>query len=207
MNQISTVEEWSGVLTDLSMKQNEAKDHLDSLRKQKQELSLEAALGSSDAKQKLDAINSELGRLVLEFEDYESAIRQAEAARIQAERIEAERVEKIRQSELSSLTETALRQASEFDATLVQLVLVGDSIKTLVNEMLKVATPQESPSIDRLLEFGVWMRAAEHAGLRSFLQFQGYSGDRSHLVPLEESLKTFLSRWIEEGVADAEPAH
>ena len=77
----NTVTGWNGVLADLAQKQQAAKDHLNQLRKQKAELSLEAALGSADAKKKLDRINSELGRLVLEADDFDSAIHQAEQSR------------------------------------------------------------------------------------------------------------------------------
>jgi hypothetical protein len=48
-----------------------------------------------------------------------------------------------------------------------------------------------------LLQPGVWMRGAEHAGLRSHLEFAAYNGERSHVVALEDALSGFLERWLQ----------
>jgi hypothetical protein len=196
MLQTHTVEGWSGVIADLSTKQAAAKDHLEQLRKQKQELSLEAALGSADAKKKLDKINSELGRLTLEADDFDSAIRQAETAKSQAATMEATRVEKVRQEKLSTLAATAVGHARDFTKALEEAVQAGAATKQTIKEMLKIASNQEAPALDRLLAPGIFMRGAEHAGLRSHLEFAAYNGERSHVVALEDALSGFLERWL-----------
>src|ERR1035441_4277280 len=111
MLQTNTVEGWSGVIADLSTKQQAAKDHLNRLRKQKEELSLEAALGGANAKKKLDKINSELARLTLEADDWASAISRAETEKGRAEESAAAEQERQRQEELSTLATAAIREA------------------------------------------------------------------------------------------------
>ena len=192
----NTVTGWSGVLADLAQKQQAAKDHLNQLRKQKAELSLEAALGSADAKKKLDRINSELGRLVLEADDFDSAIHQAEQSRVKAAQAEAETAERVRQEELSTLATAAARHAAEFTAALSQAVKAGAACKLTVQNMLTRATPEESTAWNQLLGSGPYMRAAEHAGLRAHLEFESYRGLKEHVAPLEETLAAYLERWI-----------
>ena len=61
----NTTAKWEGVLADLAVKQQASRDHTERLRIQKQELALEAALGGSDARRRLEKINAELARLAL----------------------------------------------------------------------------------------------------------------------------------------------
>jgi hypothetical protein len=61
--------------------------------------------------------------------------------------------------------------------------------------MLARAAPGERKNIDRLLERGPYMRAAEHSGLRAHLEFPGYTGPKEHLIALDAALAVHLGAW------------
>ena len=192
----NTAEGWCAVITDLTIKQQAARDHTERLRIEKQRLALEAAMGGTESKKRLREINAELARLTLEGDDWDAAITQAETAQRQAAQAESAAAERQRQEQLSRLASAAIRHATEYTAAMCQAVEAGASVKLVIQDMLKSATPQESQSLDRLLRPNPYMRGAEHAGLRNHLEFQNYPGPREHVVPLEEALAASLARWL-----------
>jgi len=196
---------WGGIIDDLTTKRQAAHRHLEQLRAQKRELALEAAMGGGDAKKRLEKTNAELSKLAFEIDDWDVAITQAQAAKEQAEKSAAEAAERARQEELSVLAATAVRHAAEFSASLRQAVKVGATLKMVIANMLGRATPDERPYLSRLLEAGPFMRAAEHAGLKAHMEFQGYPGPRDHVVALEDALAILLDRWLKLPARDDPP--
>ena len=96
----NTPSQWQTVIADLTTKQQAAREHIESLRKQKQELALEAAMGGSDAKKKLDKANGELARLTLESDDWDSAIATARSRLADSQASVAAEAERARRSEI-----------------------------------------------------------------------------------------------------------
>src|ERR1019366_10069583 len=155
-----------GVIADLAAKRQSAREHAERLRAEKQNMALEAAMGGGDARKRLKEINAELARLTLEADDWDSAIAQAEAEKGRAEQSVATERERQRQKKLSVLAATAVGHARDFTKALEEAVKAGAAVKQTIKAMLAVANNQEAPGLDRLLQPGVWMRGAEHAGLR-----------------------------------------
>jgi hypothetical protein len=89
-----------------------------------------------------------------------------------------------------------MRHAGEFSASLRQAASAGAALKLVVQNMNARATSGERKNIDRILEHGIYMRAAEHAGMRAHLEFVGYTGPREHLVTLDDALAVHLGAWI-----------
>lgn len=187
---------WESVIADLTDKQKAARENAELLQTERQNLALEAAMGGADAKKKLDKANAELARLTAEAEDRETAIRQAQQRLGAAREAEASKAEHARRNELEILAATAIHHAEEFTASLRQASSAGAQLKLIVRNMILRATPAEQAQLNRLLEPGIYMRAAQHAGLRSHLEFAGYTGLPEHIVSLEAALKVHLGRWI-----------
>jgi seryl-tRNA synthetase len=195
----NTVTGWSAVISELSAKQQAANQHNERLRTEKRELALEAAMGSSDAKKRLDKLNAELTKLAFECDDFQVAIAQAQDAKLKATQAEKDAVELQRISDLSKLATVAIELAEEFTAGLAQAAKAGAAVKVVTREMLQHATLGERPNLERILQTGIYMRAAEHAGLRAHLDLAPYAGPKDHLVPLEDAISTFLGRWLPNG--------
>jgi hypothetical protein len=190
-----TPAKWEGVLADLAAKRQGARHHAERLRTEKQNMALEAAMGGGDARKRLKEIKAELARLTLEADNWESAIAQAETEKGRAEESAASEQERQRQKELSTLAATAVEHARDSTKALEEAVKADAAVKATIRDMMVHANNQEAPGVDRLLQPGIYMRGAEHAGLRSHLEFAAYTGDRSHIVPLEEALALILGRW------------
>jgi len=192
----NTVTGWAGVIADLSAKRQAAAEHAGRLRARKQELALEAGMGSDTARKELAKINAELARLALENDDWDSAIRQAESEKQRAERAEKDAAERERQVELSKLAAVVIGHAAEFTAALQQAVKAGAALKLVVQNMLNRASASEQPNLDRILQRGPFQRAAEYAGLNTFVEFQKYPGARDHITALQDELAIYLSKWL-----------
>jgi chromosome segregation ATPase len=128
----NTIDDWSGVVADLTAKRQAAHEHLQQLRAQKRELALEAAMGGGEAKKRLERTNAELSKLAFEIDDWDVAIVQAQAEKEQAEKSLAEVAEQARQKELSMLALAAVRHAAEYTASLRQAVKAGAALKMVV---------------------------------------------------------------------------
>jgi len=187
---------WSGLIAHLTAKRQSAAEHIEQLRTQKRELALEAAMGSADAKKRLKEINTELARVALDVDDFDMALKQAEAGRGQAEQAAAEAAQREREAEMGKLARQLLKKAAEYTAAAGAMCDAAEGVKTLAHAMIALAKPEEMAGLNRLLEPAPYMRAAEHAGLRDHLEFRPYPGPREHVVALEEELALHLSRWI-----------
>jgi hypothetical protein len=62
--------------------------------------------------------------------------------------------------------------------------------------MTYLATAAERPNLDRILQPGCYMRAAQYAGLQAFIEFRGYPGPREHVTALEAEIGIYLSKWL-----------
>src|SRR5690242_16541570 len=78
------LEQWDGVIADLATKRPAALDNTKRPRTQKEDLALEAAMGSPSAKKQLEKVNSELTKAALDVDDLQMATAKAEAERRKA---------------------------------------------------------------------------------------------------------------------------
>jgi hypothetical protein len=195
-NTVNTVPRWESVIAELTTKQQSARQHVEQLQEQKRDLALEAAMGGADARKKLDKANAELARLTLESDDWDAAIAQAQNWLADAREAEVAEAEQERRSEMRTLASAALRHAAEFDVCLRQASNAGAALKLAIQNALARATPDERRNLDRLLEAGPYMRAAEYAGLRAHLEFQAYPGLKAHITSLEETVPLFIGNWL-----------
>ena len=191
--QLLTTAGWAGVIADLQSKQQAAREHAEQLQAQKRALALESAMGSPEAKKQLTKINGELTRMALEGEDWTAALSQAEASRQLAEQTEKDAAERERQAELSALAATVINHAS---AALQQAVKAGAALKLVIQNMINRANTSEQPNLDRILQRSCYMRAAQFAGLQSFVEFQGYPGPKDQVVALETEIGVYLGKWL-----------
>jgi DNA repair exonuclease SbcCD ATPase subunit len=194
--QENTVQGWSGVVNDLSTKQQAAKDHLNLLRKQKEELSLEAALGSADAKKKLDKINYELGRLALDAGDLDSAIRKAEEAKRQAAQAEAETAERNRHQQIGAHLEKYLAEVREIDKGLERLVEHFTSSRQALDAAESLMTSTESTPIQQLKSFFGPTLSAAHFGVGKYIELGATARHIIHRQPLARFAAGFCDRWL-----------
>lgn len=188
---------WESIITDLTAKQQTAREHVEQLRTQKRDLALEAAMGGADARKKLEKANAELARLTLESDDWDAAIAQAQRHLADAREAEAAEAEKKRKAEMRALASTVVRHAEEFTSSLRQATKAGEALKLVIRNMIARANPQERVHLDQLLQTGgPYMRAAEHAGLRAHIEFMGYPGPREHILALEDAISIHLGGWL-----------
>jgi hypothetical protein len=169
-----------------------------SLVHEREGLLLDAELGLNGAAKKLQKVDEEIAGIRRDCQTTREAFVQAQQRLDAAKQAEAAEAEKARQKELRALARAAHAQAGEFTAALNQCVAAGQSMRMVVRNMLQRATRDERPMMERLLESGPTMRAAEAAGLRALVEFQSYPGPREHLTPLDEALAVFLGGWLAE---------
>lgn len=153
-------------------------------------------MGGGDAKKRLKEANAELARLAFEVDDWDQAIAQAEAAKGQAEEGEANEAERLRQERLRALADTAMGRASAFTDGLRQAVKAGAALRMVIQNMVAQCSPDEQRAVAILLRSECYQRAAEHAGLKGFIEFPGYRGPRDHVVALEDEVAVHLSHWL-----------
>jgi hypothetical protein len=196
MLQENTVDGWTAVAADLAAKANRYQTEAAELVQARDALALDAELGQDGAARRLQKILGEIASKEAAAQSLRTAIAQAQAHLATARKTEAEAAERQRQEKLSALAARAMRHAAEFTDALRKTIEAGNEAKAVVRAMLALATPGEQPNVDQLLRTGPYMRAAEHAGLKAFVEFQGYPGLREHVVALEGSFKVHLGRWL-----------
>ena len=89
-----------------------------------------------------------------------------------------------------------LSHAQQFDSHLAQCTSWSNEIRAAVEGMMSVATVAEQKSLQRLLSAPPYLRAVEAAGLHKLLRLMPYPGPRSHMVPLHDELRIYLSKWL-----------
>jgi hypothetical protein len=191
-----TVDGWSGVITDLTAKRQNHIERLTKLRQQKADISLEAAMGSPAAKTKLTKINEELHHLMIQAEDFDSAIAHAEAKKHAAENAEADTAEQERQARI---TESLVR----FNDHVQQIDLF---MQDLVNHLSAAMQELERAEVDMTADertpmqmlHGEWgpTLAAAHYGLGTYIQLGDRSMHIQHRKPLEQFVRSFIERWL-----------
>jgi flagellar motor protein MotB len=194
---METATNWNTTIDGMTAQRAHALETLAQLRAEKAKLALEAAMGGVEAQRKLAKINAKLNEIALDVDTWEQALAEAESKRREVEALRAREAGTARQAELSTLASTAMRHAAEFTDALRQAVKAGASLKLVVQNMLARASDTERPYLDRLLEAGPFMRAAEFVGLRSHLEFAPYPGPQAHILALEDALAVYLSRWLQ----------
>jgi hypothetical protein len=194
----NTVASWSGVLSDLAAKRQHARDRVAELRRRKEEISLESAMGSEAARKELTKINGELTRLTLESDDWDSAIARAEAQKADAQKAEAEAAEQRRKVEMKKLAEEAVLLAKEFDIGLRHACEAGAQLAVVLTSMqAQVKGEHELAAINRLSSRGPYQRACENAGLRRYVEMQAYPGLKKDVQPLAVELTALLDQWLQ----------
>ena len=193
----NTVQRWESVIADLTAKSNAIETEVTALSQERQNLILDAELGVNGAAKRLAKLNEEINHKTRHVAVKREAIEQAKHRLAEAREAEAAIAEQNRQSELRTLASAVLKHATEFGAGLQHATQAGSALKLVVKNMIERATPVERSSLNQLLEPGPYMRAAERAGLRAYIEFQSYPGLREHLVALEDALSAHIGRWLE----------
>jgi chromosome segregation ATPase len=191
-------QEWEGVIADLAAKQQASQEHNERLRTQKQELALEAAMGSTDAKKRLKEINAELAKLALEGDDFDAAIRQAESAWTNAEHAEAEAAEHDRRAKIGESMKCYRDSVSRIDAGLAALVEHFKAATANLDAAEALMTATESQYIRQLRTvFGPTL-AASHFGLGRFLELGPTARHIQDRQPLEAYARPRISGWVDD---------
>src|ERR1017187_3112951 len=192
----NTPAKWEAVIADLAAKRQAARDHTERLRTQKQELALEAAMGGTDARKRLAAINAELAKLTLEADDWDSAITQAEHAKLQAERAESEAADRDRHQQIGAHLEAYLAEVREIDSGIAALVERFQSAKQALDAAEALMVGTEAAPIQQLrTTFGPTLAAA-HAGLGRHGELGSASQHIRHRQPLSQFVLPFTDRWM-----------
>jgi len=196
---MKSAEQWAGVVADLAVKRKAAEARGAELRKRKADLSLEAALGSAQARKELEKLNAELTKLTFDCDDLGVAVQQAESEKVKAAKESAVEAERQRRAEMSRFAKIAVKHAADFTRALQQAAKAASAVKASLGEMQGLATADENRALNPLLRPQVFMRGAEHVGLRSCLEFQPYPGPPAQIVALETELGSALEHWLEGG--------
>lgn len=192
-----TTEQWQAVISDLSRRHASAAEQAQKLKRRKAEISLDAAMGSDTAKRELSKLNGELSRIAAEAEDLAAATGQAEAQQQEAAAREAEAGERKRLDRMGELSAAAIKHAAEFTAALQQAARAGAAVREAAHAMLSIAHgDHEVSTLNRVAAVHPYMRAAEFAGMRRFIEFQGYPGEPRHIQPLEREVAAILADWL-----------
>jgi len=192
----NTPAKWESLIANLTSRADTCDREARELAHEREGLLLDAELGIGGAAKRVAKLDEEIFHRNQEAAQKREAIRQAETRLAEARQREVAEAERVRQNELCTLASAAMRHAEEFSASLRQVASAGSALKLVIQNMLSRATPGERKNIDRLLEVGPYMRAAEHAGLRAHLEFAGYTGLKEHVVPLDDALAIHLGTWL-----------
>ena len=187
---------WESLITALASRADSCDREAKELAHEREGLLLDAEMGVGGAAKRVAKLDEEIAHRTREAVQKRETIRQAQTRLADARQTEAAESERTRQKNLSTLASAAMRHAEEFSASLRQAANAGAALKLVVQNMTARAAPGERKHIDRLLEVGPYMRAAEHAGMRAHLEFPGYNGLKAHLMPLEDALAIHLGAWI-----------
>lgn len=195
MQTIETVQGWSGVLADLTAKRQSARDHLEQLRAQKKDLALEAAMGSTDAKRKLDKTNAELNKLAFELDDSDMAIAQAEAQKQQAEAVEATTAEQQRREQIAVNLGQYFVAVQEIDDGLRLLAARFAVARQHLDRAEVLMIGQERAPFVQLRSLWGATLAAAHFGLGDHIQLGDRAANYAHRQPLASYAAPFVKDW------------
>jgi len=192
----NTSAKWQELISSLTNKADTYDREATELAHEREGLLLDAEMGVAGAAKRLKELDEKIATSRREAAVKREAVQQAQRRLADARDAEAAEAERARQKELRTLASSALHHAEEFTASLRQAANAGAALKLVVQNMLSRSTPGECRNIDRLLEYGPYMRAAEFAGLRTHLEFQGYTGLKEHIVALEDALAVHIGTWL-----------
>jgi len=96
----NTSTEWVLVIADLTANRQTTLQHPEKLRAEKRSLALDAAMGNEEARKRISKIKADLSKLVLECDDFEVAIRNAEQEKQKAQDNANAEAERQRQDQL-----------------------------------------------------------------------------------------------------------
>ena len=188
--------EWESLIANLTGRADACHREVKELAREREGLLLDVEIGTAGAAKRVAKLDEEIAQRTREAAQKRETVQQAETLLADARQTEVAEAERARQKELCALASVAMRHAEEFSASLQHAASAGAALKLVVQNMTARATPGERRSLDRLLEYGHYMRAAEHAGMRAHLEFPGYTGLKEHLVPLDDALAVHLGPWI-----------
>lgn len=109
------VARWRNTIADLNRQREAKQSRIDALKRRKSPVTLRAHTGDDKAREKLDAVNTELHSERQALEDVEEAIRQAESKLATAQEAVAAEREAERLRTLAGLAERRVEQAGEVD--------------------------------------------------------------------------------------------
>ena len=189
---------WDSILADLSRRRKEAEGHISSLRLRKSALSLEAALGSVEAKRELTKINTELTRASFEMDDLEQAVLRAQERKRDTAQAEAAEAERQRQSQVGAHMRAYMEHVAEIDRAMCILVERFAAARTALDAAHDLMTPDELRPAQQLRSLGPATRAAVYWGLGAHLSLE-----RGILESHKQSLSNFTRPYVEEWVGRA----
>jgi uncharacterized protein YoxC len=191
-----TSREWEAVIENLTKKSHGYETETADLAAERDDLALDAELGTDGAQRRLQKITGEIAAKQTSMQSVRTAVSQAQRHAEEARAAEAEEEERQRQAKLSTLATKVVEHASDYTRALEEAVVAGNLVRATLRQMISYSVGAEHHALDMLLSKGNFMRAAEHAGLLEFVEAQRYSGDRSHVVPLDSALQIHLEHWL-----------
>lgn len=194
--QTNTTEGWSGVIADLTTRQKTAKDHVERLQTERQRLALEAAMGGTDAKKRLAAINQELEKAARDGDDFDSAIKQASSAKQQAAVTEAEAAEHDRRVKISVSMRRYRDQVVKIDAGLAALVEHFGAATQCLDEAEALMTSREAEPLRQLRSAFAPTLAAAHAGLGRYIELGHAAQHIQHRKTFTAYAAIFIDGWV-----------
>ena len=114
----TTPEGWAQAIAELEQKHASAMTQVEQPRAQKQELALDAGLGSEDAGKCLTKINGDLNKISLEIDDLNTALASARDQQKAAEKTASAEAELARQKQIGEALEQFYATAKEIDDSL-----------------------------------------------------------------------------------------
>jgi hypothetical protein len=192
-----TVSSWNSVIADVAVKRQNTNERIEHLRKEKQCLALESAMGSTDAEARLAKINTELTRLAFEVDEFDMALKQAEAERQRAEQAEAAAAERGRQSTVRNDIEQYFAEVRAIDDALAGIVSHFRAAREILQRAESRMTSEERTPLSQLRsDFGATLAAA-HYGLSEFIELGRGAAYTAHRQPFQKYALGFVDRWID----------
>jgi chromosome segregation ATPase len=192
----NTVEGWGGVIADLAAKRQAAEENVGRLRAQKQELALEAAMGSGDAKKRLAAVNAELTRAAFEMDDLETALARAEGEKQTAGQVEAADAERQRKARIGESLKQYLAAVLEIDDALQLAATRFTAARQTLDTAESLMTAPECQPLQQLRSQWGPTLAAAHYGLGEFIELGRASAHTPHRQRLEAFTVPFVEPWL-----------
>lgn len=187
-----SAEFWRSTITSLERQRQDAEAAIADRRRRRDELALEASMGSDAARSERARLDRELNELSAGNEEATAALRQAEQMLRAAELAENAALEQERQARLRAIAKRCVQLAGDVDA---QFRLVVDSIAAFKAEFTAMSGEEPALNASALWRNSPYTRAARVAGLGTHLDIAP-AFMATHEQSLEAAAASDLEKWL-----------